>query len=135
MAIMTWEDRYNLDVSEMDDQHKQIIALMNGLHDANEAGDTHRVLGQLEALIEYTAQHFFEEENYMKSMGYPGLEVHRGTHRSLLKTLTEHAHDVKASGGRVRDQMFRFLRFWLASHICGIDMKYAKYSRGSRLAA
>ena len=61
----------------------------------------------------------------MESIGFDGLRTHRVIHTNLLKRLDGHRAEVVARG-TASDELFDFLRFWLASHICGIDTKYAE---------
>ncbi|MCA9557536.1 MAG: hemerythrin domain-containing protein, partial [Myxococcales bacterium] len=63
MALFEWSDDYSVKVPSIDAQHKQLVGLLNELHDGmfSGAGMAHleSVLG---GLIEYTAHHFAHEE-------------------------------------------------------------------------
>ncbi len=124
MAWMDWEARFELHVKEMDDEHKHLIALMNTLHDATTRGDKRSQGAALAALGEFTVKHFRDEEAYMERIGYDGVSLHKLHHQKLLGTFQEHATRFQKEGV-LDDKFFHFLRFWLASHICGIDSKYA----------
>jgi hemerythrin len=128
MTIMQWEPRFELHVDSMDKEHKHLIQLMNQLHDACLGGTRAAQALGLTALADFTVRHFRDEEAYMKGIAYPGLDTHHRQHETLLKKFGEHAARFKA-GEELGDEFFKFLRFWLGSHICGVDMKYADHGQ------
>lgn len=114
-----------LNVPSMDDEHKVLIHKMNALHAAHARGADRAALGKLLGdLASYTREHFADEERYMASVKYAGLDVHKIIHERLLAQLGEHAAAFERSG-KLSDAFFSFLSFWLTSHIQGIDMQYA----------
>ena len=78
----------------------------------------------VDELFRLAADHFAEEEAFMESFGYPDLKKHKMIHKTLVDRLGGHRADVEKAG-RAGEEFFDFLKFWLASHICGIDAKYA----------
>lgn len=126
MTFMDWNDRYELGVDAMDRQHRGLIDAMNRLYDRNSAGAPgDELLGLIDDLAELTQRHFAEEERHMESIDFVDLPKHKVVHQSLLRKLGEH-RAAAVEAGRAPEAFFEFLRFWLSSHICGIDMKYAK---------
>jgi hemerythrin-like metal-binding protein len=132
---MQWDERFDIGVQEMNDQHKKLIDLMNELHILDEKkASKAEILKTLDALKNWTLRHFNEEEAYMASIAYPDLAVHKGTHAALIKNFLGYADEVANGDGSVPPKFFQFLKFWLASHICGIDTKYAAYSKTKKVA-
>lgn len=128
MTLMTWEDRFELGVTAMDSEHRTLINLMNDLHAYCETGRSRDAQRKaLQRLASFTRKHFEQEEHYMETLGYPGLERHKGHHRKLLHSLEEHIQHFE-DGGELGGKLFSFLRFWLAAHICGIDKKYGEHA-------
>ena len=125
--FFSWEDRYDLGVPSMNDEHKVLIKKMNDLHTAV-ANNASSIQEKLESLVEYTIKHFKDEEMYMESINYPGVDAHKLTHKKLLSDLAVFGESYKESN-KIPDKLFPFLRLWLSSHICGIDMKYAKHNK------
>jgi hemerythrin len=131
--FVEWSDRYQIGVGPMDEAHKKLMGLMNQLHEQRAAGDDKGDLRKtLKALADFTIRHFREEEAFMQSIAFPGLENHKRIHGNLLGQLTEHLNAFEAGAGPLPDQFFTFLKVWLTAHICGIDTKYAEHSRGKR---
>jgi hemerythrin-like metal-binding protein len=123
--------KFNLDVPEMDQEHQILIQYMNRLHELYEQKAPAAEQGKaLTVLAAYTVKHFADEEAYMARIGYPGLQVHQGTHKNLLYRVGTFAEAFKANG-RLGDDLFVFLRMWLAAHICGTDMKYSAHTHAA----
>lgn len=131
-----WDpDKLALGVKAMDDEHQQLIRLMNHLQKIYLDGAPAQEQGKaFAALADYTVRHFQDEEAYMEKMGYPDITVHKGVHRNLLKQVTAHAQSFKATGA-FTDELFAFLNMWLRSHICGIDRKYADHVHQRHVAS
>ncbi|MDD2816602.1 MAG: hypothetical protein PHP00_12860 [Thiotrichaceae bacterium] len=84
-------------------------------------------------MVDYTRQHFREEEQYMGSLGFSGLEAHKRLHLNLLTDLTHFIEDFEqGSSDRISDDFTIFLKFWLSTHIRGIDTRYGQFAEQQR---
>ncbi|MGE0789874.1 MAG: bacteriohemerythrin [Sandaracinaceae bacterium] len=129
--LMPWEERFALGVPSMDGEHKELLRRMNDLYDLVGAGAPRpKVKAALEGLAEYTVDHFTHEEKHMEAIGFPGLASHKLIHAQLLERFGGHA-DAFARGEPLGDAFFRFLKVWLASHICGVDRKYSPKAKAA----
>ena len=127
MSFFNWGPQYDLGVSEMNDEHKIIIGLMNRLWEQNEAAAPRQVLIEtLRKLDAFTAKHFADEEAHMESISYADIEPHRNIHRNILHRLTLFRQTFEAGTNRqIPEDFFEFLKDWLSAHIRHIDRKYA----------
>lgn len=125
-----WDPKtLSVSVQAMDDEHQVLIKKMNALHAAHVAKRDSKVLGEmLGDLAKYTTKHFADEEAYMASIQYPGLESHKGIHKNLLARVGEHVAAFEKSG-KLDQAFFSFLAFWLSAHIQGVDKKYSELVR------
>ena len=121
-----WEDRYNLNVMTMDSEHKVLIKKMNHLSAACKESDPN-LKEIFDDFAKYVEKHFLSEEEYMQSIGFPDLNSHKLIHQNLLEKVGTFKSQLESSGS-LDDEFFKFLKFWLSSHICGIDMKYSKFT-------
>jgi hemerythrin-like metal-binding protein len=129
MGFFNWDTTLDVGVDAMNDQHQLLIGLMNRLHDRHTAGADHEELAKIfQDLAEYTVHHFAREEAYMESVAFPGRESHHRIHADLLGKLATH-HDAFKQGEPLGEQLFRFLAFWLAAHIRGVDTKYGQHAK------
>ena len=64
MPFMPWTAELELGLPEIDDQHRQLVALTNALHDElSKATPDRAAIGHiLEGLVDYTVNHFVLEE-------------------------------------------------------------------------
>ena len=126
MALMEWNSELDVGVQKMNDEHKDILEVMNQLYDAKLTGKSGPdVIGTVEKLGRITSDHFASEEAYMESINYPEINSHKLIHKSLLEKYTQHYEEIKRSNGKMNDAFFHFLKLWLTAHIKGIDMKYS----------
>ena len=47
MALFGWRDEYSVNIKEIDDQHKQLVAMINELHEAMLEKRAKEILGSL----------------------------------------------------------------------------------------
>lgn len=87
---LVWQDRFNLGVEVIDREHKKLFSILNKLFAyGNEVEKSKWVCQEaIKYFRDHALQHFAEEEEYMASIGYAGLETHRRIHVSFReKTL------------------------------------------------
>ena len=133
MTLMSWENRFELGVGVMDDEHRVLIDSMNRLYACCTMADRAAQEDALRALHDFTREHFEHEERFMADVDFPGRDAHRGHHARLLKTFDQHIERFEA-GAELGEKFFDFLRFWLASHICGVDRDYGTFAESLPLA-
>lgn len=90
MDLITLEGRLRLDIPEIDSQHEELIALVNGLHSALLGGaDKAARDALLSSLLERTRSHCAYEEELMSRYDYPGYQVHKAEHDRLTQNLVD----------------------------------------------
>jgi len=132
MSYFPWSDEYSVHLRVIDNDHKDLVFIVNALHDAICHGSTRSQIGQIIGnLAKYVDEHFRREEALMETYGYPGLARHRRLHRQLARTV----HGIRIIFGKKPNlidpgRFLNFLRDWLIHHILEEDTKYAPYLRG-----
>ncbi|MEJ5286559.1 MAG: hypothetical protein CH6_2009 [Candidatus Kapaibacterium sp.] len=128
MAFIDWNDTYSVGVTHIDNQHKQLVRIINELHDAMGAGKGKEVMGKvLFELIQYVNTHFKTEEEYMVKFGYSDYDSHRYEHEKLTDEVKRFHEDFKSGNAIVTIQIMNFLRNWLLDHILVKDKKFGKF--------
>lgn len=130
---MSWEDRFELGVDAMDSEHRMLIDAMNRLYACCTMADRGAQEDALRSLYDLTREHFEHEERFMADVEYPERDAHRGHHGRLLRQFDQHIERFEA-GAALGEKFFDFLRFWLASHICGVDRDYGTHAQRITLA-
>ena len=126
---MVWRPAYSVGDASIDNQHKQIIQIINDLHEAMGGEDEATALRPLlERLLAYTDMHFEFEEQVMEECGYPDLDYHRHLHDELR----HRTQDLRQYLGLVTGpDLFHFLREWWSDHIQEVDRRYSAYLKAS----
>jgi hemerythrin len=126
MPLMTWTDKLSVGVSVLDEDHKKLVAMVNELYDAMQAGHGKEKLGGiLGRLVDYTKMHFAREEKFFAQTGYADAAPHKQQHEALTRQVLD--VQKKYADGAVATlslDVMHFLRDWLVKHIQGTDQKY-----------
>jgi hemerythrin-like metal-binding protein len=130
-SFFEWESRYNLNIPHMDADHQRIVEGVNLLHELHDAKAAHATIDRAFLdLARVTARHFADEEALMEKMSFPDRRKHGLIHKALLDRLLQYQKEFERDKVFTED-FFVFLRMWLRSHICGIDVKYAVHTQAA----
>lgn len=125
MALMTWDEKFSVNVKEIDNQHKKLVDLVNELHGAMSVGKGKEALGKiLQSLIDYAASHFATEEKYMTKFNYPDFPQHKAEHDKFVKQVLDFQQGFNSGKLALSTEVLQFLKDWLIKHIQGTDKKY-----------
>jgi hemerythrin len=128
MSLVKWDESYSVRVNGLDNQHKQLFALINQLHDAMIAGKASTEMsGVLAELITYTKTHFSAEEKLLESKHYPDLEAHKAQHRQFTDKIVQFQKDLDSGKAALSIALMHYLRDWLTNHILKTDKRYSSY--------
>jgi hemerythrin len=128
-----WSPSFLVDVPELDDQHRKLFFLVNGLSELIAKSGT--IAGHDEAkkeLLEFTALHFQTEERVLARAQYARLETQAREHRGLVARLETF---VRAGERRARpraESMVDYLKDWLIRHTLLEDLKYKSFLSRTR---
>ena len=87
MALIAWSDKYNVQIKEIDNQHKVLVGMINDLHDAMKQAKSKEIsLEIINKMAEYTKFHFSTEEKYMRRFAYPDYPGHKHEHENSWRT-------------------------------------------------
>jgi len=83
MALLQWKDHYSVGIEAVDHEHKELIELINRLHDELMAtGEALTASAFFGDLIKAISAHFALEERFMRERGYDQLPQHKGGSRT-----------------------------------------------------
>jgi hemerythrin len=129
MTLIDWNTaRYSVQVKQFDDEHEELVRLINDLHSAMKAGKSRDLMGYtLDKLVAYTKTHFANEEAAMARHGYPELASHRKEHVDFTKHVADFQRKFDAGETAVTVDVMEFLRKWLVDHIQKSDRHYGPF--------
>ena len=129
MAFVDWSEEYSVNIKTFDEQHKQLINIINRVHEALANGAEKRVIRKIFVeLAEYTSYHFTTEEEMFKFYGYSDLDKHRKQHEHLVVQLLEMQMRFRKGQLSLSEDMLNFLRNdWLLKHIVLSDKEYSSF--------
>ena len=121
-----FSEKYHTGIAIIDEEHAMLFAIIRDanalisqelLHDKYD-----EIISILEELREYTIHHFQDEEEYMKRICYPGLEVQQHAHQAFVDRLNEINLDVMDDNQQeYLEELVEYLRNWLVNHILRVD--------------
>ena len=126
MDLITWTPALDTGITEIDDQHRELVRLINALHAAVRSGDPSAPWEQThEQLVDYVSIHFRDEEQRMAQASYPFLHEHHQQHGAFAIKLVRMAR--QEGGVASADGLLAFLKTWLIDHIQGTDQRYVPF--------
>jgi hemerythrin len=126
MPLIEWSDSLSVDVTEIDQQHKKLIGMINDLHEAMLQRKGAGVLASLlDGMAAYADDHFKVEERYFDRFGYPDAPDHRKKHADFIAKVDDFKSKFAANEVGMTVEVMSFLSSWLQNHIKGEDKKYS----------
>ncbi|MBN9001561.1 MAG: hemerythrin family protein [Rhizobiales bacterium] len=117
MVLIPWKDSYSVGVADIDYEHREMIDLINDLHErlADKADDldASAFLGKIFQAI---SLHFALEERFMQEHGYDQFRQHKNAHERLLDEIRDIMDDYEAAPERASIELSRQLDLWFTDH-------------------
>ncbi|MGL1935408.1 MAG: bacteriohemerythrin [Fibrobacterales bacterium] len=125
MPLVTWSDDFCIQITEIDNQHKWLVDMLNRFYDAvlaNESKKSLRIL--LEDLTDYTVTHFAAEEKKFDVFKYEHTVEHKKSHKKFIDKVTDVKQRVEDGREVLPIEMVIFLKDWLLKHIQDEDRQF-----------
>lgn len=117
MALIEWKDSYSVGIADVDYEHREMIKLINELHDRlltkPEEFDTSAFLGEIFRAI---SAHFALEERFMQNQRYDQLHQHKASHEQLLDEIRDIMDGYEADPEGSSKELSRQLDLWFIGH-------------------
>ena len=129
MSLIEWRDEFSVGVTSVDLEHREMIDLINHLHemigDNASADDVMSMLGEIFAQI---SAHFALEEKYMRESRYPLFTEHKADHEVLLDELRDMMDLVEDDGNYDEEGLSRDLERWFTEHFRTHDARLHRHA-------
>lgn len=131
MILIDWTDsQYGIGISQIDEQHKKLVDLINLLYSHMKEGKGKVVISQvLNELKEYTQYHFNAEEYLMVHNLYPQHKEHKAEHDKFVSDIEDLKQKYNSGHKTITIDTFDFLKNWLITHILNLDKKFGEHMK------
>jgi hemerythrin len=129
---LAWKDDFNLGHEWVDMQHRRLFELVGSLVEScSDGSDTIKLKGTLDFLVNYTVQHFNDEEALQIKFNYPGYERHKRLHEDFKTTVGGLVEKFTAGGSsaELSSDVNKIIVRWLINHIQREDKKIGEHIR------
>jgi hemerythrin len=130
---IAWKPEYSVDVDEIDNQHKELLNLVNDAlsHCTGDLEAEKRFFFRIMKKVpEYMQNHFSSEEEKLEKNRYPKLVDHRTEHENMIRQVTALIDEVLS--GKKEPELYAitlFIRDWILNHIPNFDRPSADFFR------
>ena len=135
MSFISWKEEYELGISEIDEQHKKMLSIINDLHDLmglEEKAEQDNIDKIIKEMEDYAIYHFKTEEKYFQLFDYENNESHTAIHNQYVEKVNnwrERYDDGKDPA--IFFEIFNYLQDWWIWHICHTDRDYVPFMRAN----
>jgi len=121
-------EEYHTGIEIIDEEHAELFRIIRRANDLITEELLHdkydEIMGVLDELRNYTVQHFADEEEYMASINYEGLDIQKKTHEMFVDKLNDiNLDDLDDNQQQYLIELVDFLLMWLVNHILKMDKK------------
>jgi len=128
VSRLKWSPELSLGQKDVDEQHKELIRIANGLINAVSIGRGKRTIQNVvQKLREYTVFHFSNEEAMMEQMRFPERGQHAAEHLRLKLSVKNYQRQLYKNENVNAEEVLDFMKDWLLGHILTFDRDFATY--------
>ncbi len=133
MVLIEWKEEFETGVVKIDEQHKELMRLINEVHvEMLKGKEKSSLIILFEELFNYVIIHFATEEQMMKKYRYEEFENHQKQHIKLKEKMLKKKIDYEEKKITLSMQIMILLKDWLQNHILETDLKFAEYMKLNR---
>ena len=128
MQLLKWSSELELDLPDIDNQHKQLINMINELNIAIEYNQPNSIMLPLvDRLQEYARTHFKAEEDIFTTYAYPDRATHEAEHATFIDSIKYIRRQCELIDTPMSTRIRDFLLSWLCNHIKTKDKEYKRF--------
>jgi len=124
---LVWDKNYEMGISKIDKQHQKLFSLVNKLYAIKEENLKEEMRDILYEFRKYMIEHFADEEEYMRGIGFPDLLKHIESHKEIIENISKimnNSPNVKILKTRLQIMTKRVI----VGHIKNEDMQIKLFS-------
>jgi len=129
--LVTWSATYSVGIKLIDDQHKELLNLVNDMynHVNNDDEEAERAYfkGVIKQVVDYVKIHFATEEKIMKKTKFQGYIGHKKVHDSFIMNVVDIINQFDEGKRLPLISFTHFIKDWILTHIAIMDKQYFEY--------
>lgn len=125
-----WDDKYKIGYKRIDDQHKELVNIINDLYDCIDYSDSEddklkeAFKNVLKKTVDYVTYHFTYEEKIMHAIQYRKLLEHSSSHREFTQTIYNYVLSYENGSLDAIHNLVKYLKEWLLNHVLVADKEF-----------
>ncbi len=123
---LIWDESYELGISKIDRQHKELFSLVNRLYAINDENFKEEMREILYKFRKYMIEHFDDEEEFMRGIGFPDLLNHMEHHKNIVNSISNIMHH-SSNMQILKSRLQIMAKKVVIEHIKNEDMKIKLY--------
>jgi len=138
LSYIEWDDRFDVGISGINEQHKQLIGLINEVHEviaqtinridlAAVSKEASVLISVVDRMDDYAKYHFSTEEYYMSEYSFRGYQSHKKEHEVFIGKVQGFQRDIDRGSTLTLTELEEYLKTWIVHHILKVDHKYARH--------
>ena len=128
MPIIEWDDSMGVGMYMIDEQHKELVALINAIADAVERGAGRDEVSRfIRRFFDYTMTHFRAEEALMDHETYPHYFQQVREHLECSQKAIEFHRRFMQEPDFEALELLEYIVTWFRRHTTGVDQTLVKY--------
>ncbi|SRR6056297_655937 len=128
--IIEWDEKYSVDVPELDECRKQLMDMFNSLIEIKtNKGEAKDVVNWVTEINEFSKIFFSKEEKILGRKGYPDLDIHSKAHRQFIKKIIGLRREIAEEVDNLAVEDIVELRDWLIRHFEARDTLFIPFLR------
>lgn len=125
-----WDDAiYSVGIAKMDEEHKQLVGLINALGAKIGSSDSEFIEKIINTLVLYTKMHFSHEEKILSKIHFEKFAAHKTQHTNFIKMVDQIRAEYRQNPESVEivAKIHTYLKQWLTRHILVEDKEYGLF--------
>jgi hemerythrin len=129
MSLIEWKDEFNLGIEDVDAEHRDLVELINALHESMLAGAGPADLVEgISGIYTLVSTHFEREEAFMRETRYMAYAEHKEDHEVLLDDLREIIDQVRSGDSHTEARLSDDLQYWFSEHFRTHDARLHQHA-------
>jgi hemerythrin len=127
MSFIDWSEEENVKIEIIDEQHKNIVSLINELYEILGSSRNFLEKNLLERLLKNLRVHFDTEEKLMKESKFPNFISHKMEHDRFFNKIQNFYAQYENGDEKLNLELLNSIKRWLFNHLEINDRKCGKF--------